>query len=58
MTDTQIIALISQMMADVIEFTDYDNSAKDALLCCIQSVIDDRWCEPACDGCGCKSSDA
>lgn len=39
MTDKDKINLISEMISSVIECTDFDESAKEALVVCIEAVI-------------------
>lgn len=39
MKDKDKLALIGKMLSDVMEFTKYDDGAKDALICCIDCVV-------------------
>jgi len=40
MTDSDKISIISKMTSDVMEFTDYDKGALDALITCILVIAD------------------
>lgn len=40
MTDTDKVSIIGKMASDVMEFTDYDKGALDALVTCILTVTD------------------